>query len=67
MPARASTRARRRRAVRAEWVVGCDLGGTALRVLARDAHGRAYRLRRGAVTPRALPFTLRAALRRWRI
>ena len=67
MPARTPTRARRRRAARAEWVVGCDLGGTTLRVVAHDARGRARRLRRGTVEPHALPSTLRATLRRWRL
>jgi glucosamine kinase len=47
--------------------VGCDLGGTALRVLAREAGGRTHRLRRRTVAMRALPSLLRAALRRWRI
>lgn len=58
---------RRRRAPRATWAVGCDLGGTTLRVLARDAAGRTRRLRRGAVAVRALPTIVRAALRRWRL
>jgi len=47
------------------WAVGCDLGGTTLRVLARDRAGRTRRLRRAAVAVRALPGILRATLRRW--
>ena len=47
------------------WAVGCDLGGTTLRVLARDRAGRTRRLRRDAVAVRALPGILRATLRRW--
>jgi N-acetylglucosamine kinase-like BadF-type ATPase len=56
-----------RRARRAVWAVGCDLGGTTLRVLARDGAGRTRRLRRGAVTIGALPGILRATLRRWNL
>jgi N-acetylglucosamine kinase-like BadF-type ATPase len=57
----------RERGTRAAWAVGCDLGGTTLRVLARDAAGRTRRLRRPAVPLRALPALLRAALRAWAI
>ena len=56
-----------RRERRAVWAVGCDLGGTTLRVLARDGAGRTRRLRRGAVTVSALPAVLRATLRRWKL
>jgi glucosamine kinase len=59
-----ATRRGRRAAV---WVVGCDLGGTTLRVLARDGAGRTRRLRRGAVAVSALPGILRATLRRWNL
>src|SRR5262249_18867351 len=47
------------------WAVGCDLGGTTLRVLARDGAGRTRRFRRAAVAVSALPRILRATLRRW--
>ena len=59
-----TTRGGRQTAV---WTVGCDLGGTTLRVLARDGAGRRRRLRRGAVALRDLPGILRATLRRWRL
>ncbi len=49
------------------WAVGCDLGGTTLRVLARDGAGHTRRLRHGAVTVGAMPTIVRAALRRWRV
>jgi N-acetylglucosamine kinase-like BadF-type ATPase len=52
---------------RAAWAIGCDLGGTTLRVLARDGAGRTRRRRQDAVATRALPRILRATLRRWRI
>ena len=55
------------RKARAVWAVGCDLGGTTLRVLARDATGRMCRLRAPAVPLAALPARLRAALRGWAI
>ena len=32
------------REARAGWAVGCDLGGTTLRVLARDATGRMFNM-----------------------
>jgi glucosamine kinase len=57
--------ATRRERQAAVWAVGCDLGGTTLRVLARDRAGRTRRLRRDAVAVRALPGILRATLRRW--
>ena len=57
---------RRRRDARATWAVGCDLGGTTLRVLARDGAGRTRRLRRGA-SPCRPAYLVRAALRRWRL
>jgi len=57
----------RGRGARAAWAVGCDLGGTTLRVLARDAAGRTRRLRGPAVPLRALPARLRRALRVWAI
>ena len=59
-----ATRRGRRAAV---WAVGCDLGGTTLRVVARDAAGRTRHLRRGAVAGSALPGILRATLRRWNL
>jgi glucosamine kinase len=59
-----ATRRGRQAGARTVWAVGCDLGGTTLRVLARDGAGHTRRLRRGAVTVRALPAVLRAVLRR---
>lgn len=59
--------ATRRARQAAVWAVGCDLGGTTLRVLARDDAGRTRRLRRGAVVVSALPGILRATLRRWKL
>lgn len=55
------------RKARAVWAVGCDLGGTTLRVLARDATGHMCRLHAPAVPLAALPARLRAALRGWAI
>src|SRR6185503_15192315 len=57
----------RSRKARAAWAIGCDLGGTTLRVLARDPTGRRRRLRAPAVPLAALPARLRAALRGWAI
>jgi glucosamine kinase len=67
MPARTLIPTRRRPPAGAQWAIGCDLGGTTLRVLARDARGRTRRLRRSTVAMGALPTVIRAALRRWRI
>src|SRR4029450_85223 len=59
-----ATRRGRQAGARTVWAGGCDLGGTTLRVLARDGAGHTRRLRRGAVTVRALPAVVRAVLRR---
>src|SRR4030095_5542736 len=62
MPARTPIPTRRRPPAGAQWAIGCDLGGTTLRVLARDARGRTRRLRRSTVAMGALPTVIRAAL-----
>lgn len=63
MPTETGGRAKKR----ATWAIGCDLGGTTLRVLARDSRGRARRHRAPTVAMRALPGRLRALLRAWEI
>ena len=47
-----------------EWTVGVDAGGTWLRALATDGHGRRLAMR--APASRDLPAALRALWRRWR-
>lgn len=52
---------------RGAWAIGCDVGGTTLRVVARDAAGRTRRRRGPVVPPHALPARLRTALSAWAI